>query len=414
MSATKPLVLQANAFLKMINWMGQFANFTTIPQGNWVEAMGIMFCKETPQKYIIVEAEGITSGNLVYVETSPQQIAQITQIEANLQKDDPSVFAGGWFHSHPGHSLFYSGTDISNQSYWQTGNPNGVGLVFDLTQVSQSFIGFKFFRLDPNSPQSYYEVPYELYGFTEDTLMQAYKPIGIDIKTIHRLAKSLGLRTTEGIVEFEKIKVPETDDPVGEAKKAAERAEEFYLKGNSNKAIEQYRIANLLLKDVNDSDFFELYVDITLKLTKLCVLYDFPDTAKLLINDVKLLTKKYGLNPDLYIGKTEILLGYQADLNDRPEDALFHYKKAIDLFKQAKFYPGLYEAQDLAGGASWKFLNKQDALKYFKDSLYSVLMAQKMDKTGKSETVWELIKSGLSAKIESAESELNQAGIEQV
>jgi len=91
MSAIKPLVLQANAFIKMIHWMAEFANFDKIMQPNWVEAMGIIFCKDTPEKYVIADAAGITSGNLVYVETSPQQVAEITRIEEQLRKNDANL-----------------------------------------------------------------------------------------------------------------------------------------------------------------------------------------------------------------------------------------------------------------------------------------------------------------------------------
>jgi len=392
MSAVKPLVLQAKAFVKMINWMGQFANFNVIPRGSWVEAMGIMFCKDTPDNYIIVDAEGITSGNLVYVETSPQQVAEIVRIEDKLKLNDKNIYAGGWFHSHPGHNLFYSGTDTANQAYWQQSNLNGVGLVFDLTQVSASFIGFKFFRLDSANSQAYHEVPYTLHGFSEETLIEAFKPIGIDIKAIHRLALNLGLKAKEGIVEFDKIEVPKTDDPIGTAKTAIENAKSAYLKGIINISIEQYRIANLLLKNIEDVEEFELYVKTTLKLAKICVLNDYPDTAQALLKEIIVFVKKMGLKPEIYSGKAEILWGYLGDLKHRPEDALHHYKKAIDLFKSINHYEGLYKASDLAGGASWKFKNKDDALQYFKDALYNVMMAEKNNKNKRSTVIWDLLK----------------------
>ena len=418
MSQAKQLVLQAKAFVKMIHWMSEFANFDVIPQGSWVEAMGIMFCKETSEKYIIADAEGITSGNLVYVETSPQQVADIVRLEEKLKQDDQSIYAGGWFHSHPGHSLFYSGTDIGNQAYWQNSNPNGVGLVFDLTQVSASFPGFKFFRLDAKESQGYHEVEYELYGFTEDTLLEAFKPLmtpnGLDIRTIHRLALHLGLKAKEGIVEFDKIEVPKTDDPVGSAKQAIENAEKAYLRGSVNKALEQYRIANLLLKHLNDVDYFELYVRTTLKLSKLCVLNDFPETAQALLREIILFTKKMKLKPGEYLGKSEILLGYLSELNYNTEEALEHYKKSIELFTTDNFYEGMYKANDLAGGISWKINKRADALKYFKDALYNLMMAEKVSKEKRTPIIWDLVKNGISAKIKSAEAYSEEAGIEKV
>ncbi len=414
MSAIKPLVIQANAFIKMIHWMAEYANFSSIMQPNWVEAMGIMFCKDTPEKYVIAEAAGITYGNLVYVETSPQQVAEITRIEEQLRKQDANIYAGGWFHSHPGHSLFFSGTDLANQAYWQTSNPNGVGLVFDLTQVSEVFIGFKFFRLDSSQAQAYHEVPYELYGFTEETLIEAFKPLGIDIKTIHRLAKYLDLKPKEGIVEFDKIEIPETNDPVGTAKLSITEGNKAYLRGNMNKAIEQYRIANLLLKKAQTPEDMEIYLKITLKLAKICVLNDFPDTAQTLIKDVIVFSKKMVLKTDIYTGKAEILLGHLENINQSPTNALEHYKKAIDHFRNKKYYEGLYKVYDLAGGASWKTKNKEEAVQYFKDALYNVMLAEKANKDKREERIWDLIKKGLSTKITSAETSHMKAGIEKV
>ncbi len=414
MTSVKTLVLQEKAFVKMIDWLAQFANFTTTMQPDWVEAMGVMFCKETVEKYIIVDAAGITSGNLVYVETSPQQVAEIVRIEEQLKAEDPNIFAGGWFHSHPGHSLFFSGTDTANQAYWQNSNPNGVGLVFDLTQVCESFIGFKFFRLDSSSSQGYHEVNYELHGFTEETLLQAFQPLGIDVKTVHRLAKYLNLKAKEGAVEFDKVEVPQTTDPVGTAKNAVAEAEKAYLRGNTKITLEQYRIANLLLKSVNKVDAFELYASVTLKLAKLCALHDYPETAQALIKEIKIFVQKMNLKPDLYLGKAEVILGYLSEMEHKPEDALFHYKKALESFNEKKYYRGLYKTNALAGGASWKFKNYQDAMKYFKDALYNLMMAEKTDKSKKPAKVWEVIKKGLSAKIASAEQFISQGGVERI
>ena len=411
MSQVKPLVLQAKAFLKMIEWMGQFANFNTIPQASWVESMGVMFCRDTPNKYIIVDAEGITSGNLVYVETSPQQVAKITQIEAQLQKKDSGIYAGGWFHSHPGHSLFFSGTDLSNQAYWQAGNPNGVGLVFDLTKVTENFIGFKFFRLDGPQAQTYHEVPYELYGFSEETLMKAFKPIGIDVKTIHRLARNLGLKSKEGIVEFEKIKLPQTNNPVKSGKEAAQKAQKAYLEGNIPEALKNYRIANMLLKKTDEG---ELYLNSTIELAKLCIFYDYPETAHKLVKEIILFAKKMDLNPDYYIAKTEILKAYFNELKGNNEKARSQYQKAYELFKSKKHFYDAYELAELAGGINYKLNQPNKALPLFKDALYNLTMAEQKNKKKHETVIWETIRKRVSFKIKDLEQGLSEKGIEQV
>ncbi|MHA1273301.1 MAG: Mov34/MPN/PAD-1 family protein [Promethearchaeota archaeon] len=413
MSGEKPLVLQAKAFIKMIHWMAQFANFN-MEMGLWVEAMGIMFCKETADKYVIVDAEGITSGNLVYVETSPQQIAEIVRIEDQLKAEDPNIFAGGWFHSHPGHGLFFSGTDTANQAYWQNSNPNGVGLVFDLTQVSENFIGFKFFRLDAAQAHSYHEVPYTLYGFTEETLIEAFKPLGIELKIIHRLAKNLGLKSAEGVVEFEKIEVPETDDPENTGKEYAEKAEFEYKHGNIKSAVEKYRIANLLLKRAKNVDFFDLYLKVSIKLAKLCVLHDYPETANQLINEIKVFSQKMNLKPNYYVGKTEILLGYLAELEKDYQKAKEHYIKAKNNFEKGKIYYNISKAAELTAAANLRLNEKEKAIKNLKDALYNITMAEKLQNSKKSQIIWNVLKKGLTAKIKYIENVKKESGIEKI
>ncbi len=404
MSYKKPLILQAKAFLKMIEWLGTYSNFNRIPRQSWVEAIGIMFCRETADKYVIIDAEGQTSGNLVYVQSNPQQDLKIIAYEEQLITEDPNIFQGGWFHSHPGHGLFYSGTDTVNQDYWQTMNPNGVGLVFDLTKVSATNLGFKFFRLDYSGTDSYDEVDYELYGFTEKTLIDAFEPIGIEMKTIHELAKHLNLEMEESTVEFDKIEIPQTAEPIGFAKLCIAEGRKVYVQGNINKALEKFHLANILLKDADNPEDLELYTKASLKLAKYCVFNEFFEQARSLLREVIVFTKRMKLNPDLYVGKAQILFGYLKEFNNDPEDALDHYTKALNHFKLRRHYFGLYKANDLIGGISWKFNNQDDAKRYFKDALYNAMMAEKASPDKKAPVIWNLIKKGISTKISNIES----------
>ena len=189
----------------------------------------------------------------------------------------------------------------------------------------------------------------------------------------------------------------------------------MYLQGNVNKAIEAFRIANLLLKNTQDPEYIELYLKVTLKLARICALHDFPDTAELLLKkEVIVFSKKMELNPELYAGKAEIIFGYLNDATQNYKGALEHYSKAVEHFKNVKYYEGLYKAYDLAGGASWKTINKDAAIQNFKDALYNVMMAEKANKDKREQRIWDLIKKGLSTKITSAETSDLRGRIEKV
>jgi hypothetical protein len=405
----KDLVLEANAFVKMIRFMSEFANFTTIPQPNWVEAMGIMFCKETAESYIIVDAEGLTSGTTIAVETSPQHIAQIVASEERRQAKDKRVFMGGWFHSHPGLGIFYSGTDINNQSYWQQNNPNGVGMVFDLTKVSANFLGIRFFRLDSANSTNYFEVDYLLKDFTEDTLIDAFSPIGIDAKTIHQLALFLNIEAKEGVVEFDKIEIPETDDPHGLGKKYIEVAESLLKEGDTNKCLEKYRIATSLLEK---TDAIDLYADAALRLAELCVYNEYFGTAQQLIE--KLSITPHLKDKSYVLGKGEILSGYIADFEKKTGEAQEHYEKARKYFEVSKFYEGCYLASDLSAGASWKLSEWDNSIEYFKKAREYADRAEKSDHPKNTKKMWNVIKKGLDQKIKSAEGEPFHSGVEKI
>ncbi len=124
---------------------------------------------------------------------TPDDLAKIE----TLQAQHPDDFLGGWFHTHPGLSPFFSSTDIQNQMFYQAGNQDGLGIVLpDHSMVSPSFIGFKIFRLrdaqDPNT--DYYDVEWTPLDWTEEGLEDALMPIGVSHKIIEMLAFNLGLR----------------------------------------------------------------------------------------------------------------------------------------------------------------------------------------------------------------------------
>jgi hypothetical protein len=83
-------------------------------------------------------------------------------VDVEYAERDPPLFSCGWYHSHPGLGIFFSGTDINNQLGWQTPNPSAIGIVFDHTHLENpGDLGFRTFRLDDPSKGSrsdYHEV----------------------------------------------------------------------------------------------------------------------------------------------------------------------------------------------------------------------------------------------------------------
>ncbi len=175
------VVLTAECFEKIIQFLGQHSS-PLIPKNKCVEAFAFLFCRQTPAYYIIEDAVGAATGERASVQLKPEELALIEF----FGNQHPDLFLGGWAHSHPGWGLFFSGTDEDNQMFYQQGNEDGLGLVWDYTLVGKKGkgLGFSILRLsNPNRP-GYYEVPFKLQGFSKAFVEQIFSPLGFDKKTI--------------------------------------------------------------------------------------------------------------------------------------------------------------------------------------------------------------------------------------
>ncbi|MHA1730612.1 MAG: hypothetical protein ACTSU5_01645 [Promethearchaeota archaeon] len=197
--APRELVVSANALVEILQFLTQYAN-DNLPRPEQVESFGFLVCKveEDVNKYVVVDAVGVAKGHPSGVTLSDEELAIVETINAKIQARDPSLFLGGWFHSHPGHGLFYSETDCRNQMFWQQQNPDGVGIVFDHTLVRRDSLGVKAFRLkDPNG-FDYAEVPFKIRGITPELLEDALSLMPVSLDFIHGLYQNLHLL---GLVE---------------------------------------------------------------------------------------------------------------------------------------------------------------------------------------------------------------------
>ena len=174
----KEVIVRFKAFKEMVKYLSQYSS-NEIPRDNWVESMGFLFCNVEGDYYIIEDAVGMASGSELDVQLSPMTFGNIQQIESEHEG-----FIGGWWHTHPGLSLFFSETDVKNQVFYQQANPDGLGIVFDHTMIDEEFIGFKIFRLLHQFSEEVEEVPYQLQGFTETGLREMLELLHVEEEII--------------------------------------------------------------------------------------------------------------------------------------------------------------------------------------------------------------------------------------
>jgi hypothetical protein len=315
--------------------------------------MGFLFCKQHMDKYIVVDAVGMTSGNSVYVEMSGHQLAQIERLE----KERPGTFLGGWIHTHPGLGLFFSDTDIQNEMFYQQQNEDGLGIVFDLSLVSPDFIGFRVFRLHGPNAHTYYEVTdYELSGFTEEVLREAYDALGIDPKITHKLAVKLGFGTDEGYVETEElVEMPETDDPAGTGMDYLEKGLQSLSAGKQGKAMQELKVAESLCEQ---GGAYEGQVRALLALAEA---FGFQHSVDKAI-EYAAKVKKIALVPNSprWFGAANLLIG-KVQLNSDEESAMKSLDAASKMLEGAKEYVAAAEAAEINAGLLFKRFKRAEA-----------------------------------------------------
>ncbi|TFG17142.1 MAG: hypothetical protein EU533_08495, partial [Promethearchaeota archaeon] len=162
-----PIVIKPIAYYKMILHVLRFGSKVKDPN-QCKEVMGGLIGRikkgESNEVLVIEDAIPVSHGGAIEVRYSPEQLGDFAEIDNRVfeKHGDQGWFSCGWYHSHPGLSPFFSGTDIMNQLFWQAKNPAGVGLVFDHLYLDKpGDLGFRAFRLDdPSKSRStgYHEV----------------------------------------------------------------------------------------------------------------------------------------------------------------------------------------------------------------------------------------------------------------
>ena len=137
----------------------------------WKEIMGLLVGKIEGEDVVVEKAFPMAHGSSVEVEFTDEHYVRSATIDSLAA--ERGMFIVGWYHSHPGLSLFFSSTDIKNQLGYQGQNPKAIGLVFDHTLVGKPseksneefHPGFRIFKLDdPNlgTMSDFHEIEYEI------------------------------------------------------------------------------------------------------------------------------------------------------------------------------------------------------------------------------------------------------------
>ena len=142
------------AYYKMLLHVLRFGS-KYIEHSKLSEVMGVLIGRlegEDEIKNVIVEdVVPVSHGGTIEVKFSVEQLGAFGELDTKIweQYGDLGWFSVGWMHSHPGLGIFFSGTDKFNQIFWQQKNPNGIGIVFDHTNLDKpGDLGFRVFRLD--------------------------------------------------------------------------------------------------------------------------------------------------------------------------------------------------------------------------------------------------------------------------
>ena len=183
----KPVIVSAEAYKTIILYASRYAN-QSIPQKDWKEIYGILTGYTDNDFVYVKKAYPLTFGHDTDVQLDERHYIFISEIEDKLYEEGKGNFVVGWFHSHPGLSLFFSEIDINNQLWFQQNNQDFCGLVFDHTllgkkkeeKIGQNVLtkyetGFEIYRIidvnkDPDSldyDKNYFNVDYIVDGLNK-------------------------------------------------------------------------------------------------------------------------------------------------------------------------------------------------------------------------------------------------------
>ncbi len=162
----KPVIISAEAYKNIILYASRYAN-RYIPPKDWKEIYGLLIGYRDDDFLYVERAIPMTFGHDTDVEFSENDYGDIEKINEELDREDKGYFFVGWFHSHPGLTLFFSYIDLINQLGFQGKFNDAIGLVFDHT-----LLGKKREEIIENNILNKYDTGFEIYRLTDVSVDQ--------------------------------------------------------------------------------------------------------------------------------------------------------------------------------------------------------------------------------------------------
>ena len=316
--SSKPVIIDANAYKTIILYASRYAN-QAVPPKEWKEIYGILTGYVDNDFLYVKNAYALTFGHDTDVQLDERHYVFIDEIQQKLDEEGNNHFVVGWFHSHPGLSLFFSYIDLINQLGFQAKFEEAIGLVFDHTLLGKKKVeligenkltkydtGFEIYRLtdvnlDPNSPEyenNYHKVDYIVEGlnkyFFANVLseLSALVTAGKPLQSAYGEKKINLLQNDDVISEIDmkpekqdlvKIPIKEEvqfniddlfydDDLDLEQKENAERliyeGDLAFQKKDTFSGVEKYRKAIEIYKNINETD---RVLDLLRNIIKFCI-----------------------------------------------------------------------------------------------------------------------------------------------
>lgn len=388
----KPVIINAEAYKTIILYASRYAN-QGIPPANWKEIYGILVGYVDDDFVHVENAYALTFGHDTDVQLDHRHYIFIDEIEQQLYEENKGHFVVGWFHSHPGLTLFFSYVDLINQLGFQNKFNDSIGLVFDhsllgkkreekigenvLTKYST---GFEIYRLtdvnmDPNSAEyesNYHKVDYIVEGlnkyFFANVLseLSALVSEGKPLQSAYRENKNNYVKDemtaeidtkpdTEALVDIpmkddvsfnlNNLFWDESSQSKTKIEENIERAEQLIYEGNSAfqqrnpfTGVEKYRQGIKIYKKEGDFDRIQ---DLLRNLIKLCISNNHLVLAEEFATDLSKVAEKQDNN--FYRAVASYILGYillKQGKNEVLKSALSKIRDAAILFEKITDYAG--------------------------------------------------------------------------
>jgi len=395
-SESKPVIIQAEAYKTIILYASRYAN-KEIPKADWKEIYGILTGYIDDDFVRVENAYALTFGHDTDVQLDQRHYIFIDEIQQQLDEEGKRHFIVGWFHSHPGLSLFFSYIDLINQLGFQAKNNDAVGLVFDHTllgkkkeeKIGENILtkydtGFEIYKLtdvnmDPNSPNyetNYHKVDYIVEGLNKfffanvlaelSSLSSAGKPLQSAYKEIQDIEEDNMKDLNFSEVDYNSnqnflVDIPMSEEvsfnldklfydvPTKKKKKTLElkreNAEQLIYEGNKafkNKdyytAVEKFRKGIDIYRKLNE---FDRVMDLLRTLIKLCITNDHFVLAREFTEDLYDLADQH--DNMFYKAVSNYMDGYillkEGD-NNKLKDALNKIRDSAILFERERDYAG--------------------------------------------------------------------------